>query len=352
MPMQMQMFVEPHSHPLRRLAIGIVCAALVACGGGDSAGPRPSAAPERKSALAAAPLSAGQWSPLIPLSLVPAAAANLPNGKVLLWSSYERLAFGGSGKTYTAEFDPVTQSATEALVTQTGHDMFCPGTTNLSDGSILVNGGDDSNKTSLYNALTGTWSTGPTMKIGRGYQANTLLADGGVLTFGGSWNGGYGRKNAELWTASGGWRLLSGVPIGPAVGPDPGGVYRGDNHIWLTPAPNGQVFQSGPSANMNWIDTSGNGRIVGAGQRGNDGYSQNGNAVSPTTWASCSRWVVLACLRKRRRQCPRPCDRHQRRGVGAAGRLDGLPADVRQLGRPAERAGGRDRRSDARPDFF
>ena len=51
--------------------------------------------------------------------------------------------------------------------------MFCPGTTNLSDGTLLVSGGADRAPTSLYQPATGTWSTAAAMNIPRGYQANT-----------------------------------------------------------------------------------------------------------------------------------------------------------------------------------
>jgi hypothetical protein len=63
------------------------------------------------------------------------------------------------------------------------------------------------------------------------------------------------------------------------VGPDPAGIYRGDNHLWLFAQSNGAVFHAGPSAQMNWITTSGNGTIQSAGNRGSDPYSINGNAV-------------------------------------------------------------------------
>ena len=37
--------------------------------------------------------------------------------------------------------DPQTGVATERAVSETAHNMFCPGTTNLTDGSLLINGG-------------------------------------------------------------------------------------------------------------------------------------------------------------------------------------------------------------------
>lgn len=259
----------------------LLCASaliLVACGGSDSADSGSGMRESATAATEAVPVTS-PWSPLIPLTIIPAAAANLPNGKVLLWSAGFRLNFPNNGQTYTSEFNPATQTATETLVTQTGHDMFCSGTSNLPDGSLLINGGDDSGKTSIYNSSLGGWSTGPVMNITRAYQGNAVLQDGSVLTLGGSWNGGVGEKNGELYTPSTGWKSLPGVPAYPALGVDPAGVYRSDNHMWLFPSPNGQVLHAGPGANMNWIDPRGTGAIIPAGTRGDDDYSQGGNAV-------------------------------------------------------------------------
>lgn len=100
--------------------------------------------------------------------MVPASAANLPNGKLLFWSSADRFTDGApSGSTYTSLFDPATNTATETLVTNTGHDMFCTGTTNLPDGRVLANGGKDAGKTSIYDPVTNTWSTAAAMNVAR-----------------------------------------------------------------------------------------------------------------------------------------------------------------------------------------
>jgi galactose oxidase len=220
------------------------------------------------------------WSPKVNFTLVPVAAANMPDGRLLLWSAYARLDFGGDhGQTYTAIYDPATGKSVEKLVTVTGHDMFCPGTTVLPDGRILVNGGSSSEKTSIFDPKSQTWTKSNVMNIPRGYEGNTLTSRGEVLTLGGSWSGGEGGKNAELWRSGTGWRELTGVPANPFVGPDPRGVYRGDNHLWLIAATKAWVFHAGPSAQMHWIKTTGEGAIFSAGTRGDDGFSINGNAV-------------------------------------------------------------------------
>lgn len=41
-------------------------------------------------------------------------------------------------------------------------------------------------------------------------QATTALSDGRIFVIGGSWTGGLGGKNAEVYTDGAGWRLLPG----------------------------------------------------------------------------------------------------------------------------------------------
>jgi len=216
----------------------------------------------------------------IAFPIVPVAAANLPNGKVITWSSYSPTTFGGDhGYTYTALFDPGSQAVSSKVISNTGHDMFCPGTSLLADGRLLVNGGASSGKTSIYQPVSNTWLASSPMNVARGYQGNAALANGSVLTLGGSWSGPLGGKSGEIWSDGGGWRLKPGIPIAPFITPDPDGVYRGDNHLWLFAQANGRVFQAGPGVNMHWIDTNGDGSVTSAGRRGDDGSSMNGNAV-------------------------------------------------------------------------
>jgi galactose oxidase len=222
----------------------------------------------------------GVWSSSIGFPLVPAAAAHLPNGKLLTWSAYQPDSFiGGTGRTQTAILDPATSSVSQRTVTETGHDMFCPGTAVLPDGRVQVTGGNDSGKTSFYNPANDTWTAGPAMSIPRGYHAATTLPDGRVFTLGGSWSGGLGGKNGEVWSPSGGWQQLSGVPVTPILTNDPEGIYRADNHGWIFAWTNDRVFHAGPSRQLNWFGTAGNGSSTPAGVRGDDGDAMNGNAV-------------------------------------------------------------------------
>jgi large repetitive protein len=280
MPLLDHLATPAPSSRLQTLLAVLAGSLFAACGGASDPGSPSSPQDARKRPLAVAAPSASVWSPVTPLPLVPVSAANLPDGKVLLWSAEEKFSFGPDlGRTYFATFDPVTGSVTERTVSETGHDMFCPGTTFLADGRLLVNGGISADRTSIFNPATGVWSTAAAMNIPRGYQANCLLKDGSVLTLGGSWSGGVGAKHGEVWTPAGGWQRKTGIPVEPFLSADNTRVFGMDSHFMLLPAGNGKVFHAGPGVNMHWIGTEGNGSVTPVGPRGDDEYSVSGNTV-------------------------------------------------------------------------
>lgn len=225
--------------------------------------------------------SLGQWGPLIPFPIVPAGAFVLRStGQILTFAAWKVNEFPGTGYTQTAIFDPATGVATEKNVTNTGHDMFCPGMSLDANGRAVVTGGDDASKTSIFDPSTNTWITGHVMNIARGYQSSTTVSDGRVFTIGGSWSGGYGGKNGEIYsTSTDTWTLLSGCPVAPMLTNDAQGAFRTDNHGWLFGWKSGSVFQAGPSKAMNWYGTSGTGSQAAAGLRASDADSMCGNAV-------------------------------------------------------------------------
>lgn len=232
-----------------------------------------------------APLTAEQaararWSSVISLPLVPSSAAVLSNGRVLLWSAEDRFNFNtGRGHTHTAMFDPQTQQVSSRDVQETGHDMFCTGTSVLADGRILINGGIDSSNTTLYEPVSNSWTRAAAMNLPRGYNANTALADGSVLTIGGSWSQSSRPQFPEVWSAQGGWRLLRNVAMTSTYLYSPAGSWDSDSHYWVFAAGNGKVFHAGPGTTMHWITTEGDGSITAVGKRGDDAASLTGNAV-------------------------------------------------------------------------
>ena len=229
----------------------------------------------------------GRWGPTLDFPIVPAAAYVEPtSGKVVVFSSYRNDAFGGSpgGITLTSSWDPASNVIAERTVTVTKHDMFCPGISMDGAGQIVVTGGNDAKKTSLYDSSSDSWIPGPDMQVARGYQSSATTSDGRVFTIGGSWSGGIFEKNGEIYNPSSKtWTSLSGAKVNPMLTADRQGLYRSDNHAWLFGWKKGTIFQAGPSTAMNWYYTSGNGDVKSAGKRqSNRGVATDamcGNAV-------------------------------------------------------------------------
>lgn len=234
--------------------------------------------------VAPGPATGGEWSAPIGFPIVPVSAVMLPNDKLLTFSAVDNMAYTTEPDTITnvAVLDLKTGQVSEPIEVNTNHQMFCEGLALLPDGRVLINGGSNDRATTIYNPYTNTWSVGPLMNIPRAYEGDTALSTGQVLTLGGSWYDWAGNKNGEIFTASGAtgsWRELPGVLASKILTADPAGVFRADNHVWLFAQANGTVFQAGPSKQMNWITTKGNGTITGAGRRGTSADAMNGNAV-------------------------------------------------------------------------
>ena len=90
------------------------------------------------------PATAGLWGETIDFPIVPVAAAVLhDSGEVLTWSAYEADTFGGSSGTVTltATYNPATGAVSQRAVTNTNHDMFCPGLSIDAQGRPVVTGG-------------------------------------------------------------------------------------------------------------------------------------------------------------------------------------------------------------------
>ena len=228
------------------------------------------------------PTGLGSWGPTIDFPVVPVAAAVEPDsGNVVVWSAEFADDFsGGSGSTETAIYNPRDKTVTQRTVANTGHDMFCPGISRDIYGRLVVTGGSNAPKTSIYDHFGDVWSTGAEMNIPRGYQSSATCSDGRIFTVGGSWSGGQGGKDGEIYNPDrDSWTLLPGCPVDPIITDDERGVYRADNHAWLFGWKNGSVFHAGPSDNMNWYDTTGTGSVSDAGLRASNPDSMCGNAV-------------------------------------------------------------------------
>jgi galactose oxidase len=224
----------------------------------------------------------GRWSGVISMAgVVPVSGAVLPNGKVLLWASWTGTHFAGTGaleQTITLLVDPANPAQPLLrTISNTNHNMFCPGTAMLSDGRVLVNGGDVEHTAaaSLYNPFTDSWSAAAPMHQQRWYDSSVTLPDGRVLTLGGNRTSG-GTGNGEIYDpVSDSWTAMDGITLSSlTAGTDPT-ISRTMEHPRQLVAPDGRVFVPGPTPHMQWISLAGHGAITAAGPRGDDETSQN-----------------------------------------------------------------------------
>ena len=225
----------------------------------------------------------GAWGPTIDLPVVAAAGAQEATGQIMLWYSWDDDEFHSTpgGRTAMSRWDFRTNTVSKRVVTETHHDMFCPGIAIDGTGNMVVTGGNDAAETSLFIAATDSWEPAAAMQLERGYQAQTTLSDGRVFVIGGSWAGGSNiEKNGEVYDpATKSWTSLPKALVGPMLTRDMEGPWRADNHGWLFGWKNNTVFQAGPSVNMNWYTVEGKGGVSPAGQRLDDEDSMSGNAV-------------------------------------------------------------------------
>ena len=228
--------------------------------------------------------TAGEWSDLITWPHVPSSAALLPDGRVLTWSSNERLAFPDNGVRYShsAIFNPADD--TFIITDNPSHDMFCAGISLLQDGTVLAAGGNPQlQDTSYFDAATAAWRTGPFMNQQRWYGTTVTMPDDSVFaTF------ARGDNNIpELLPRNGAWRELPGAVMdtlwneqntinGNAVNDSVIAQWNANMHV----APDGRVFHAGPTLTMHWFDVSGNGTMQEIGPRiSGDQHRQGGTST-------------------------------------------------------------------------
>ncbi|KAI8820438.1 uncharacterized protein EV422DRAFT_70220 [Fimicolochytrium jonesii] len=247
----------------------------------------------------------GTWSKVYNLPLSPLSAAASPTGEILLFSGNSPGGWlytnDGGNRTYYTVITMAQLLNEQPITLQTAEttEMFCPGTTNLPDGSIMVNGGSGPISTVMYNPATKKFNAAGQMNVPRGYQANILTTSNKVFTIGGSFVRKYGKygtggRDGELFTPGvngglGSWaisnpkagNIIGGVENGQPS-PDPEGLYRSDNHAMLVAYQNSageaMVLHLGPVPTMHAINTV-TGTITSLGARGTDVYSMNGNIV-------------------------------------------------------------------------
>src|SRR5919107_710054 len=218
-------------------------------------------------AITGPPDQVGQWGPVLDWGVQGKHMALLHTGKVLVWSA------GTSARVW----DPTTQSFTSAPAPF--GDTHCAGQVTLSDGRVLVVGGQNVNThigikvTSIFDPVTSTWSRGSDMAKARWYPTVTTLADGRALVTSGDDQTGTRVDTPEIYDpASNTWKNVTAKTLG---------LYP-----FMYQLPNGKVYQAGTKTSTSNLDVAGSG---GAGTWstgpaapfGSSGYAESGAMYAP-----------------------------------------------------------------------
>jgi hypothetical protein len=192
-----------------------------------------------------------------------------PDGNVITWAREEPDAPPGEGIAPATLYDPVAKTFTD--VTYTDADLFCAGHSLLPDGRLLIAGGHiidgvGIRNTTLFDFATKSYTASGLMNAGRWYPTTTTLSDGEVLVVSGSNDSGNDDLPQVWQSGSGTWRDLTAAHLSMALFPR--------MHL----APDGRVFNSGPSQTTRYLNTAGTGGWTTVDDS-NWGYRDYGTSV-------------------------------------------------------------------------
>jgi hypothetical protein len=169
----------------------------------------------------------------------------LPDGRVFFVSYYAE-------SLQPHVWDPASNTFTTTAASS--YALFCAGHTPLADGRVFIVGGHIADYTGyshavIYNPATNGLASQPDMNTGRWYPTATTLPNGDVLVVSGDIN-----SNTNVDTlpqvfqfSTHSWRNLTTAQLALPLYPK------------MMVAPNGKVFEAGPSRQSRYLSTSGTG---------------------------------------------------------------------------------------------
>ena len=187
----------------------------------------------------------GQWTALSTWPTRAIHTSLLPDGRVFFVSFY-------SESLQPHIWDPASNTFTATAASS--YALFCAGHTNLADGKIFIAGGHIADFTGyphavIFDAAKNTFTMLPDMNTGRWYPTVTELPNGDVLVVSGDIN-----ANTNVDTlpqvfqrSTNSWRNLTTATLSMPLYPN------------MLVAPNGKVFDAGPSRQSRYLNTSGTG---------------------------------------------------------------------------------------------
>lgn len=227
----------------------------------------------------------GEWGAVIPWPEIAISAANLPDGRVVTWSSTETNAFPSNTEfTHASVFDPVTGGF--LTVDNNFHDMFCAGVATLENGVIVAAGGNPQDrKTSSFDPATLTWTRLADMNDERWYATAVAMPTNQVFSSFGKAAGNRSERYdpvTNVWTATPNANMQTLVDEQNAINgaPNPGNALTQEWFSHLAVTPQGDIFQGGSTPTWHRFDPIGGAANVVLGQPIGDLARMYGNAVT------------------------------------------------------------------------
>src|ERR1051326_9166656 len=187
----------------------------------------------------------GQWTALATWPTRAVHTTLLPDGRVFFISYYDE-------SLQPHIWDPGSNTFTATAASS--YRLFCAGQSNLADGRVFIAGGHIADYNGyahavIYDSNKNTFTTLPDMNTGRWYPTVTELPNGDVLVVSGDINANTNVDTLpqvfQMSTHS--WRNLTTAQLSMPLYPN------------MLVAPNGKVFDAGPSRQSRYLNTSGTG---------------------------------------------------------------------------------------------
>ena len=227
----------------------------------------------------------GVWGPVITWPHIAISAANLPDGRVLTWSSTETNAFPANREfTHSAVFDPTNN--TFQNTDSNFHDMFCAGVSTLESGVIVASGGNpDDSRTSMFDPNSLTWSPLSNMNDRRWYGTNITLPNNRIFSTFAKTAGNRSEvfdPGTNVWTRTANADMQTLVNEQNAINAaaNPSGALNLEWWAHMAITPEGRVFQGGPTPTFHLFDPIAGGANQVLGQMTGGRARMYGNAVT------------------------------------------------------------------------
>ena len=222
----------------------------------------------------------GEWGSVIDWPHIAISAANLPDGRVLTWSSTETNAFPSNREfTHAAVFDPTNN--TFVTTDSNFHDMFCAGIAMLEDGRIVASGGNpNDNRTSMFDPVTLTWAPLADMFDRRWYATSVMLPSNEIFA-------SFGRASAdrtEKYQADlDQWLRTTNTNVQTLLQEHNAHNNSGGDSQWwpqLTVQPDGTIFHGGPTQTFHVFDPVHDTEEQSLGRLAGDRFRMWGNSIA------------------------------------------------------------------------